>query len=310
MWTKFSNTRAMATMEEISKTDCRKLSILIRDGIYRPAYDFKTRIFLCGAALSEKDKMRYKIAKTINENWQLKNNYDILYPEDIFDEFLYGSKKTGLLSLENLLAESVDAIVLIPESPDSFSKLEAFVNNEKLRQKLVYIIDKKFKKDPSFLISRTPNSEKKANPSKILFVDPNSMEDEIKKINRLLKKMKGNSVSKNTKLSLLLLENFILACLYLLEPVSKGTLINLVAGASQNDLNAFQTTTLALQILHKKKLIALNSEGYCLTLSGIENFLAFRKIKNRIKRQEETSAFDTLRLEMMHFQNRKKKLRI
>ena len=133
--------------QEISKADCINISNKIREDIYRPAYSFKTTIFLCGADISQKDKMRFKIAEALAD-WRFFN--DIIYPEDIFDELLYSSKTKDLLSLEALLADSVDAIVLIPESPGSFAELGAFANDEKLRKKLICVIDKKYKKNYNY----------------------------------------------------------------------------------------------------------------------------------------------------------------
>ena len=101
---------------DISQSDCKKISKKIREDIFKPANSFKTTIFLCGADKSQKDKMRFKIAESLTGFWY-KHYYDLIYPEDIFDELLYSSQSKDLLSLEGLLADSVDAIVLIPESP-------------------------------------------------------------------------------------------------------------------------------------------------------------------------------------------------
>ena len=107
-------------------------------------------MFLCGADISMKDKLRYKIANEFKYFWN-SYWYEIIYPEDIFDELLYSSRSKDLLSLENLLADSVDVILMIPESPGSFAELGAFANNEKLRAKIVCIIDEKYKKNKSFI---------------------------------------------------------------------------------------------------------------------------------------------------------------
>ena len=67
----------------ISKFDCKKLATKIRNDIIKPANTYKTTIFLCGADISQKDKLRYQIAKILND-WWLSFQYDIIYPEDIF----------------------------------------------------------------------------------------------------------------------------------------------------------------------------------------------------------------------------------
>lgn len=292
--------------QDISKADSVNIAKKIRDDIYKPAYSFKTTVFLCGADINQKDKIRYKIAEALEwEFW-----YDIIYPEDIFDELLYSSKTKDLLSLEGLLADSVDAVIIIPESPGSFAELGAFANDEKLRKKLICLVDEKYKKDKSFINQGPLKLVKKANPFGVVFIDPNAISKEIGKLIFALKKMKKVSVKKENKISLLQLENFLLPSIYLLEPVSKNTLVNLVLAVSEDEKNSFQTTTTALTILIKKKQIQLTTEGYKLTRLGLESFFAFQKTKSRIKRQDEKIEIDNIRLEILNLKNRNKKLKV
>lgn len=291
---------------DISKADSILISKIIRDDIYKPAFSFKTTVFLCGADINQKDKIRHQIALALKwEFW-----FDIIYPEDIFDELLYSSKKIDLLSLEGLLADSVDAIVIIPESPGSFAELGAFANDEKLRKKLICVVDKKHQKDKSFINQGPLKLVKKENSFGLVFIDPKEVLKETDKLVSALKKMKKVSAKKGDNLSLLQLENFLLPSIYLLEPVSKNTLINLVTAAAEDDKNSFQTTTTALTILIKKKLIQLSNEGYKLTSLGLEKFFAFQKTKTRIKKHNEKIEIDNIRLEILNLKNRRKKLKV
>jgi len=292
--------------KDISKADCNRISNKIKDDIYKPAFNFKTTVFLCGADITQKDKIRYKIAEALK--WRFWA--DIIYPEDIFDELLYSSKTKDLLSLEGLLADSVDAIVLIPESPGSFAELGAFANDELLRSKLICLVDKKYKKDKSFINQGPLRLVKKANPFGLIFIDPDDIDEEIDKLISSLRKMKKASAKRGDKISLLQLENFLLPSIYLLEPVSKDTLVKLVASATEDKLNFFQTTTTALTILIKKKQIQLTINGYKLTTLGLETFFAFQKTKSRIKRQDEIIEIDNLRLEILNLKYRNKKLKV
>lgn len=293
------------SFQDISKADCARISNKIRDDVYKPAFSFKTTVFLCGADITQKDKIRFKIADAL-KMWFWA---DIIYPEDIFDELLYSSKTKDLLSLEGLLADSVDAIVIIPESPGSFAELGAFANDEQLRNKLICIVDKKYKKDKSFINQGPLRLVKKANKFGVIFIDPDNIDGEIDKIISSLKKMKKVSAKLGNKISLLQLENFLLPSIFLLEPVSKETLVNLVASATEDKLNPFQTTTTALTILIKKKQIQLTTNGYKLTTLGLETFFAFQKTRTRIKRQDEIIEIDNLRLEILNLKNRNKKLK-
>ena len=300
----------MTQTDDVSKAECKKLSIKIRDDIFKPVNTYKTTIFLCGADLSQKDKIRYKIDKVLR-NWWYSIQYDIIYPEDIFEELLYSSQTKDLLSLENLLAESVDAIVLIPESPGSFTELGAFANNEKVRNKLICIIDEKYKKNKSFINQGPLKLVKKAYKHGLIFINPNEIDKEVDKLNTSLKKMKKSSSKRKDKITLLQIHNFLLPSIFLLEPVSKRTLINLVGNATEEDeVNSFQTTTAALTILTNKRQVELTPNGYKLTQLDVKDFLSFRKTSSRMKTQRETVAIDELRLEILNLKNRKKKLKV
>lgn len=295
--------------QEISLPDCKKLALRIKDEFFKPINTYKTTIFLCGADFTNKDKIRYKTAQALGDFWY-SYQYDIIYPEDIFDELLYSSQSKDLLTLENLLADSVDAIVLIPESPGSFAELGAFANDEKLRQKIICVIDKKYRKDKSFINQGPVKLVKKANKSGIIFIDPSKMNTEVEKISSSLNKIKKSSSKVKDKVSLLQLDNYLLPAIYLLEPVSKDTLKNIVGYATNDETNSFQATTTALTMLIKKKQIELTNSKYKLTLLGKNKFLTLRKTSSRIKTQEETIALDNIRLEILNFKLRKKKLSI
>lgn len=297
----------MIQTDDISKIDCKKLATKIHNDIFKPVNTYKTTIFLCGADVSKKGKLRYQIAQLLG-SWSYSLQYDIIYPEDIFEELLFSSHSSNLLSLENLLAESVDAVVLIPESPGSFAELGAFANNEKLRSKLICIIDKQYKKDKSFINQGPLKLIKKANKHGLIFIDPKGIDKEIAKITASLRKMKKTSSKIIDKITLLQIENFILPSIYLLEPLSKATLINLVENATEDKINSFQTTTTALTILTKKKQVELTPTGFRLTQLGVKEFLSFRKKSSRLKYQSETVAIDELRLDILNLKNRRKRL--
>lgn len=310
---------------DISKADCKKIANKIREDIFKPANTFKTTIFLCGADISQKTTIRYKIAHALT-SFMYSFHYDLIYPEDIFDELLYSSNSKDLLSLENLLADSVDAVVIIPESPGSYAELGAFANNEKLRNKLICVIDAKFKKNKSFINQGPLKLVRNANKHGIVYIDPNeigkrgnssmdifsfiSLDKEVEKIVSSLKKMKKSSSKVDNKITLLQLEKFLLPAIFLLEPITKSILIDIVGYATEDEINAFQSTTAALTILTKKRQIELTPNGYKLTQLGSNDFLSFRKKSSRVKHQGETVAIDELRLEILNLKYRKKKLKV
>jgi len=253
--------------------------------------------------------MRFKIAKSLTGFWY-KHYYDLIFPEDIFEELLYSSQSKDLLSLEGLLADSVDVIVLIPESPGSFAELGAFANDEKLRHKLICLVDNKYKKNKSFINQGPLKLVKNANNHGLIFIDPNKIDKEIDKISTALRSMKKTSSKINDKITLLQTDNFLLPAIYLLEPVIKSTLIDIVGSAMNDEANSFQATTTALTILSKKRLVELTPNGYKLTQLGIDEFFSFQKKNTRSKTQDKTVAIDNLRLEILNLRNRKKKLKL
>lgn len=316
----------MVNQDEISKSDCNIIANKIRSDIFEPAFTFKTTIFLCGKDIRDKTSIRYRVADALTNRYWYSAYYDLIYPEDIFDELLYSSSASDLLSLENLLADSVDAVVVIPESAGSFTELGAFANSEKLRSKLICIVDNKYKKDKSFINQGPIKLIKNVNKGAVIYIDEAklgksnfkkpliftefSKDSEIEKIVTALKKMKKNSYKEGNKISLLQLDRFLLPVIFLLEPVDKSILIEVVSNAIEDEKNASSSTITALTTLTKKRYIQSTGNGYKLTQLGNNEFLSFRKKNSRYKQFDKTVAIDNLRLEILNLKNRKKKLKV
>jgi len=125
----------MNMIKQLRDEELKIVAEVIRDHIFVPSFSLKTTIFLCGADLSDKKTGRHKMANLF-EN---KSRYQLLYPENLFDDLMAGQGQHSLLVLENILADSVDSIVLLPESPGSFAELGAFANNSRLANKLICV---------------------------------------------------------------------------------------------------------------------------------------------------------------------------
>lgn len=299
----------MSITKNISDEDCKKLAKRIRDDFYKPLNTFKITMFLCGADISLKDKMRYKIANEFKNFWN-SYWYEIIYPEDIFDELLYSSRSKDLMSLENLLADSVDVVLMSPESPGSFAELGAFANNEKLRKKMVCIIDEKYRKNKSFINQGPIKLIKKANKDGVVFINTKELSKEIDKIKTAINQTNRNNKKITKSVNLLQLDSFLLPTIYLLEPVNDMTLGKIVGEAIDDISNSYEATRTALTTLTKKKAVEFTIDGYRLTDLGLEQFEKLRKISSRIKIQDETVALDNLRLEILNFKLRNRKMKI
>ncbi|XQK49223.1 retron St85 family effector protein [Escherichia coli] len=133
------------TIPELQK---QNLANLIKSRLFQQKNKNKVTVFLCGGDLNDPFFCRNKVKRVLETHPKI----EIFYPEELFDELLYGQGQHSLLSLENILADSVDVIIIIPESPGSFAELGAFSNNEKLCKKMICLQDDKFKLKKAFLI--------------------------------------------------------------------------------------------------------------------------------------------------------------
>ena len=107
-------------------------------------------IFLCGGSSLVDSQFRRELGSLISAI-KSKYRYSVYYPEDMFVELILGHQRQDLLTLENLLAESVSAVVLLLQSPGTFVELGAFSNHPRLRDRLFVVIDPRYKKSHSFI---------------------------------------------------------------------------------------------------------------------------------------------------------------
>lgn len=275
---------------------------VIKQRIYVPVFAKKRTIFLCGADIRDKTQGRFKMASLFTEN-QSRIQYELLYPESLFDDLLAGQGQHSLLALENILASSVDAIVILPESPGSFAELGAFSSNPMLVNKLICVSNQRYKNKRSFL-NYGPNRLIKASATgKVINVDYDKLNcpTDSAKIFRLIsdsvtKIQKQNPVKKNVT-NILEAENFILPCIYLIENIDFCSLKMLLKIATdQDDVMSDIATRSALTRLQSKRMIMKTTSGYDMTKSG-ETHVLSKFTSHRL---------DLVRIEIMNFQYRRK----
>lgn len=118
-------------------------------------------IFLCGGANKTQSVFRDSLRDKIHA-MKSRYRYFVYYPEDLFLELMLGHKKYDILDLENILATSVSSVVIPLQSPGTFTELGAFTNHPDLCDKLIAIIEPKYKNKQSFIstgpIRRIKNS--------------------------------------------------------------------------------------------------------------------------------------------------------
>jgi hypothetical protein len=282
-----------------------KLAVIIRDEVFEKIYSNKTTVFLCGATTKKKKSVRDEIADMLTtESYSYK--YDVFYPEVLFDELLLGPLQHDLLKLENILAEGVNVIIIVLESVGAIAELGAFANNIALRNKIICIQDNKHKKAKSFINYGLVKSLKKSKEGKVLNIDYGNVKGDIKKIRDAISEIGKKKVKVINVANAVQTENFILPSIYLLEPVSRTMLIDLVKNASDNDhAVASASTAAALSILSKKKLISLHIDKYQLTPEGLRHFRNLGR-HGKTRYYFNFDVMDKVRLDILSWKYRKK----
>ncbi|MBO5746188.1 MAG: retron St85 family effector protein [Clostridia bacterium] len=130
-------------------------------------------VFLCGKAFQNYN--RYKSTnRGIVERYLKSKSQDIfiVLSEKLWEEGF--DNDIDLLTFEEFLAEVSDAIILFAESPGSYCELGAFSYADKLfSNKLIIVIDDKYKDNKSFIITG-PTAKAKKNGAKVVYASVSS----------------------------------------------------------------------------------------------------------------------------------------
>lgn len=204
-------------------------------------------VFLCGGAGKESSLFRFSLGKAIEDTQRQDSIFSVYYPETLFSEFLYGSSKRNLLSLEEILADNVSSIVLPLQSPGTYAELGAFASNARLRPKLIVINSKKYSRVRSFINDGPIAYLDKGN---VIFDD---MKPDKKSIDELKYKIreKTKRIEKEGKKSKTLFDiRFVLCVLiYVFDPISKTDLREYVVSANALTSNEISLLDSAMGIL-------------------------------------------------------------
>ncbi|WP_044880936.1 retron St85 family effector protein, partial [Bacillus toyonensis] len=257
-------------------------------------------IFLIGADVKDKKSMRYKIQNN------LKNSANIYLPENIFEEDIL-QKEHNLLSLENILADSVDAVVMCIESPGSFTELGAFSNHKELSQKLIVCPDIKYKRAKSFINLGPIKYLKQKTKSIIFHLDYSkelSSEDSQSLIKNIKKIKRNNGITNYDISNPIFTEKYVLALLYVLENITKTDIIDIIKTLKDEPNEKEKVINLvhsSLSTLSQKKELNFNfnEKLYSLSPKGKERLL------NEYKASFIYKNLDILRIEVLNFQLRR-----
>lgn len=291
------------------KSSLKELAKVIRDEVYYDFYTYKKTVFLCGAGKATENSVRQAVDAYLREG-SFFYKFDVFYPEDLFDELLFGPNHTDLLTLENVLAESVDAIVIAVESYGAVAELGVFSSNQKLRQKLVCIVNAQYRRDKSFINYGPLRLMRDLKEGVIVFADFPLADEALETIKKAISKVALSTTKKTTVDNVLQTHLFVLACIYLLEPVERSAIEELVKHASGQDYSKSSVLAAgALSILSKGREVILRPEGYRLSDLGRDRFVGLGR-RGYTHHTYDLGTLDDIRVAVLNWQCRGKALRI
>lgn len=196
---------------------------VLRDYFLHTAAMTAVSIFLCGGAGSDEGRLRRKLGAAIS-SLKSKYRYSVHYPEDMFIELVLGHQKQDLLTLENLLARSVSAVAILLKSPGTFTELGAFSNHDRLKNKLVVVVDPRFKKAPSFINAGPLRHLTRETSSQVLFLEMSDTKIEalIKGIVEAARSISTMHPPQRDLTNPIACYHLFLAFLYVLDPVPRS----------------------------------------------------------------------------------------
>jgi hypothetical protein len=282
----------------LNSCELETVAKIIKDKIFVPRNKKKVTVFLCGADIKNNKTARSKMAAIFAHY----PRYELLYPEDLFDDLLAGQGQYSLLKLENILADSVDSIVLFPESPGSFAELGAFSNNEKLAPKMVVVSNKKYQTNKSFINYGPYRLIKSSGSGKVIHLNYEHLSDQIeshkiyRKINDHITKIKKEHPVEKDVANILEAENFILPCIYLMDNVNNAMLTKLIGFATNQDKKLCDiATTSSLSRLAFNRYISKTTAGFKMTTAG----------SNYVRDTFSSVYLDKVRIELLNSGNRR-----
>lgn len=155
-------------------------------------------IFLCGGNSIAESTFRRHLGHNISKIHS-KYEYSVYYPEDMFIELILGHQRKDLLSLEELLAKGVHCVVILLQSPGTFTELGAFTNYPDLKDKLVVVIDPTYKSKRSFIALGPIRYLQHQTMSKVIYSDMNeqNLDNLTKQISEASREIAKHSTPSN-----------------------------------------------------------------------------------------------------------------
>jgi len=193
-------------------------------------------IFLCGGNGKREEEIRKRLRRKMGGQVS-KYRYRVYFPEDMFMELILGHERRDLLRLENMLGDSVNAVTILLESPGTFTELGAFANHDKLKDKLIIVVDPKYARAKSFINFGPIRYLRRATRSKILFskIEYENLDSLVRQISGAAREIAKHSLVRIGLTNPIAAYEFYLALIYVFDPVSLIKVLEIAEKLSRSD---------------------------------------------------------------------------
>jgi len=261
-------------MNQISDKKISKSMDFIYDQLYKSMQQDIIDIFLCGGVSY---KSRRSLRDRIKKELLSLNKFRILYPEDLFMDVINLNKDNNLLALEQLLAQNCDCICIVCESVGSFVELGAFTNNPETFEKVVALVQSKYKNEKSFIILGPIKYIQSKNKDNVVFYN-SDLNQTKKHLIAALKNFKSTLTSKDIN-TIVGLHYFILLILFFFRSISVKVLASclfdliILKGFNITKTDFDIIFRAAIKLLYKEKSVESYNENdnkfYQITPKGL-----------------------------------------
>ncbi len=272
----------------------------INSDVFKNMREKSLAVFLVGAGRGNQNSIREPVRKELTRRSYL-NWIDVYYPEYLFDELIGNRANYNLLTLENMLAKSVHSVVILLESPGSFTELGAFSNHKALCNKLVVVVDKKFKTSKSFILLGPIRHLEENTDSIIIYYDftGNNTSELGTKIKQAVRKMSSNVSIDMSVSNIIAAQYYMLSAIYVMQPVKKDIITKMVSSLGVDSFDeAVAIGTSSINILLRRKEIIFENAKYNLSPKGIARL--FNCIKHEPKEHQIKKSLDKLRVQILN----------
>jgi hypothetical protein len=208
----------------------------------------------------------------------------------MFIELIFGHQKQDLLTLENLLADSANVVVILLQSPGTFTELGAFTNYDRLCNKLIIIMNPKYAPSRSFINLGPIRYLKKNTKSKILYspMEPGNLDNLAKQIVDKARDVARHSLPARNLSNLISACRFYLALIYVFDPIPQSTILSISSTFSVKDKGILvKAGEAVINTLMNDRKLSLSSGNLSTTSKGVEDLIYNNRSKKSARNVSE-----------------------